>query len=174
MVETSEAKQVSRATSSQLFPEIEFGVEDNGTCPSEDFQRILARNAFDNEFANAGVKAYQLVRGEDVDVDAESRNSLARALLYHLRGLETDAVDDQFDPGCDTVLTEAARNRLFTQPVDVAIDVHNWLYYRDSDTQYVLRTDPDLPIRAVSRSNSRRMACHSATDSGCPPESVRH
>jgi len=143
MVETAEAKQVSRAASSLLFPELEFGVADNGTDPSEDFQRVLARIAFDNEFANAGAKAYQLARGDDVDVEAKSRNSLARALLYHLRGLEADAVDDQFDRVREAVLTETARNRLFTQPVDVAIDVHDWLHYGDSDTPHISRTDPD-------------------------------
>jgi IS4 transposase len=143
MVETAEAKQVSRAASSLLFPELEFGVADNGTYPSEDFQRVLARIAFDNEFANAGAKAYQLARGDDIDVGAESRNSLARALLYHLRGLDADAVDDQFDRVRDAVLDEAARNRLFRRPVDVAIDVHDWLYYGDTETPHVSRTDPD-------------------------------
>lgn len=143
MVETAEAKQVSRAASSLLFPELDFGIADNGTYPSEDFQRVLARIAFDNEFANAGAKAYQLARGDEVDVGTESRNPLARALLYHLRGLGADAVDGQFDRVRDAVLAEAVRNRLFTQPVDVAIDVHDWLYYGDRDTPHVSRTDPD-------------------------------
>jgi len=143
MVETTEAKQVSRAASSVLFPEPEFGVAANGTYPGEDFQRVLARIAFDNEFANAGAKAYQLARGDDVDIGAESRNPLARVLLYHLRGLDADAVDDQFDRVRDAVLDEAACNHLFRRPVDVAIDVHNWLYYGDSDTLHVSRTDPD-------------------------------
>jgi hypothetical protein len=75
MVETAEAKQVNRAASSMLFPELDFGIADNGTYRSEDFQRVLARIAFDNEFANAGAKAYQLARGDDVDVGAESRNT---------------------------------------------------------------------------------------------------
>ena len=143
MVETAEAKQVSRAASSLLFPELEFDVAANGTYPSEDFRRVLARIAFDNEFANAGAKAYQLARGEDVDVGAESRNPLARALLYHLRGLDADAVDDQFDRVREAVLDEAARNCLFTRPVDIAIDVHDWLYYGDTQTPHVSRTDPD-------------------------------
>jgi hypothetical protein len=47
MVETAEAKQLSRAASSLLFPELDFGVADNGTYPSEDFYRVLARLAFD-------------------------------------------------------------------------------------------------------------------------------
>ncbi|EMA31918.1 hypothetical protein C444_07570 [Haloarcula japonica DSM 6131] len=80
MVETAEADQVSRAASSLLFPELEFGVADNRTYPSEDFQRVLARIAFDNEFANIGAKAYQLARGDDVDVETTARNPLARAL----------------------------------------------------------------------------------------------
>ena len=75
MVETNEAKQVSRAASSLLFPELEFGAADNSTYPSEDSLEVLARIAFDNEFANAGAKAYQLARGDDVDVGTESRNS---------------------------------------------------------------------------------------------------
>jgi hypothetical protein len=74
MVETAEAKQVSRAASSVLFAELDFGVTDNGTYPSEDFQRVLTRIAFDNKFVNAGAKAYQIARGDDVDVGAESRN----------------------------------------------------------------------------------------------------
>ena len=143
MVETAEAKQVSRAATSLLCPGLEFGIATNGTYPSEDFRRVLARIAFDNEFANAGAKAYQLARGDDVDVGSESRNPLARALLYHLRGLDADAVDDQFDRVRDAVLGEATRNRLFTRPVDVAIDVHDWLYYGDSETPQVSRTDPD-------------------------------
>lgn len=108
-------KQVSRAASSLLVPELEFGVADNGTYPSQDFHRVLARIAFENEFANAGAKAYQLVRSDGVDVGAESRNSLARALLYHLRGLEADAIELAVDRVRDA--TEAAPNRLFTRPV---------------------------------------------------------
>jgi hypothetical protein len=65
MVETSEVKQVSRAASSVLFPEPDFGVADNGTYPSEDFQRVLAQIDFDNEFANAGAKTYELVFVEE-------------------------------------------------------------------------------------------------------------
>lgn len=92
MVETTEATQVTRAASSLLFPKLEFGIAANGTYPSEDFQRVLARIAFDSEFANTGAKAYQLARGDDIAIDATARNPLARALLYHLRGLDADAV----------------------------------------------------------------------------------
>ena len=125
-----------------LFPELESGIAPNGTYPSEDFQHVLARIAFDDEFANTGAKAYQLARGDDISCTATTRNSLARALLYHLRGLDADAVDDQFDRVREKILTAAARNRVFTRPVDIAIDVHDWLSYGDQDTPHVCTTNP--------------------------------
>lgn len=51
MVETTMAKQVSRAASSLLFPELDIDVAANGTYPSEDSLKVLARIAFDDEFA---------------------------------------------------------------------------------------------------------------------------
>jgi len=72
---------VSRVVSSLLFPQLELGMADNGTYPSEDFQRVLAQIVFDHEFADAGAKSYQPAQGDDVDVGINSRNLLARALL---------------------------------------------------------------------------------------------
>ncbi|MFB6253340.1 MAG: transposase [Halobacteriaceae archaeon] len=143
MVTTATAKQASRAASSLVVPELAFGIADNGTYRRQTFQRLLTRIAFDNEFANAGAKAYQLARGDSVAIEPGARNSLARALLYHLRGLDADVVDDQFHDVRDAILTHAARTRLFTRPVDVAIDVHDWLFYGDSETPHVSRTDPN-------------------------------
>lgn len=105
---------MSRAASSLLFPELDFGIAANGAYPSEDVQRVLARIAFTNEFANTGAKAYQLACGDDIAVNTESRNPLARALFYHLRGLGADPVDAQFDHVRETIFAEAARNRVFT------------------------------------------------------------
>ncbi len=54
MLETAKAKQVSRAASSVLFPELDFGVTDNGTDPSEDSLKVLTRIAFDRLTGRAG------------------------------------------------------------------------------------------------------------------------
>ncbi|TKX55184.1 hypothetical protein EXE42_04295 [Halorubrum sp. SP3] len=97
MVQTTEAKQVCRAASTVLFPELEFGVKSCGKYTREDFQEILSRIAFDQEFANTGGKTLQLDRDEHVDITATARNPLAKSLLYHLRNLSTDAIIDQFD-----------------------------------------------------------------------------
>jgi hypothetical protein len=68
---------------------------------------------------------------------------LARAFLYHVRGLRANAVDAQFDRLRKAVFDEAIRSCIFTRPVDVAIDVHDWLYYGTADTPKVSATNPE-------------------------------
>lgn len=97
MVDATEANQVTTAAASLLYSEIDVGVGSNATYTSEDFEPVLSRIAFDNEFANAGAKAYQLARGDDVALETDARNPLARALLYNIRDLEADGIDEQFD-----------------------------------------------------------------------------
>ena len=143
MVDATEAKQVTSAASSLLFPELKFGVASNATYTSEEFDPLLSRIAFDNEFANAGAKAYQCARGEDVALETHARNPLARALLYNLRDLDADGIDAQFDAVREKTVTHAARSRVFEQPVDVAIDVRDWLFYGEEETPKVANTNPD-------------------------------
>ncbi len=143
MVDTTEAKQVTSAASSLLFPEIDLDVASNATYTREDFEPVLSRIAFDNEFANAGAKAYQCARGDDVSLETTARNPLARALLYNLRGLGADGIDEQFDAVRKEILTHVARTRVFERPVDVAIDIHDWLFYGEEETPKVANTNPD-------------------------------
>ncbi|MGQ4557646.1 transposase [Halobellus sp. GM3] len=144
MVQTAEVKQVCRAASTLLFPELEFGVKSCGEYTREDFEEILSRIAFDHEFANTGGKTLQLDRDEQVDLTATARNPLAKSLLYHLRNLSTDAIDDQFD-GVRNRLFEVLRSqRRLPDFVDVAIDLHEWRFYGSADTDHVITTYPDL------------------------------
>ena len=52
MVQTAEVKQVCRAASTLLFPELHFGVKSCGEYTREDFSEILSRIACDHEFGN--------------------------------------------------------------------------------------------------------------------------
>ena len=62
MVDTIEAKQVCRAASTLLYPALYFGIKPCGTYTREDFEQVLSRIAFDQEFANTGGKTVQLRR----------------------------------------------------------------------------------------------------------------
>jgi len=144
MVQTAEVKQVCCAASTLLFPELEFGVKSCGKYTREDFLEILSRIAFDHEFANTGGKTLQLDRDEQVDLTATARNLLAKSLLYHLRNLSTDAIDDQFDGVRDRLFEVLRIQRRLPDFVDVAIDLHEWRFYGSADTDHVIPTYPDL------------------------------
>lgn len=130
MVETKKAKQVTSAAASLLYPELDFGVASNATYTRESTPLVLSHTAFEDEFANAGVKVYQWARGDDVDLDANACNPLARALLYNLRDLRANGIGGQFDAVRDKLFAHAARKEVFEKPVDVAIYFHDWLFYR--------------------------------------------
>ncbi|MFC7166069.1 transposase [Halospeciosus flavus] len=144
MVETTEAKQVSRAASTLLFPELEFDVKPCGKYTREDFLEILSRIAFDQEFANTGGKTLQLDRNEQVDITSTARNSLAKSVLYHLRNLSMDAINAQFDGVRDRLFEVLRSQRRLPAHVDVAIDLHEWRFYGSADTDHVITTYPDL------------------------------
>ena len=144
MVETTEAKQVCRAASTLLYPALEFGIKPCGTYTREEFEEVLSRIAFDQEFANTGGKTVQLDRSEPVDITSTARNPLAKPLLYHLRHLNADAIDAQFDGVRDRLFQILRSQRLLPDRVDVAIDLHEWRFYGSADTDHVLINYPDL------------------------------
>ncbi len=106
-----------------------------------DFQKVLARSAFDGEFVHTTAKELQLARGADIDL--QQRSPLAKSLLYHLRHLTPDAIDTQFDGVRTATFAHARRQRAFARPVDVALDIHEWLYYGSTETPHVCAINPD-------------------------------
>ncbi|UHQ98088.1 transposase (plasmid) [Natrinema zhouii] len=143
MVEIDEAKQVCRAASTVVYPALDFGIKPCGSYTRESFEKLLSRVTFEQEFANTAGKTCQLNNGEPVDVTSTARNGLAKPLLYHLRNLEADAIDDQFDGVRDDLFEILRKQRLLPNCVDVAIDNHQWRFYGDVDTDHVLITYPD-------------------------------
>ncbi|MGQ3330795.1 transposase [Halorubrum sp. FL23] len=182
MIHTTEAKQLSRAASSLLFTELDFATKPNGQYPSEDFEKVLARSAFNGEFVHTTAKGLQLARSEDIDL--QQRSPLAKSLLYHLRRLSPNAIDAQFDGVRAATFAHARRQRAFTRPVDVALDIHEWLYYGSTDTPRVCAINPDrgtnlayafVTLCVVDPAVRFTLACESieANDSRTLRESIR-
>ncbi len=141
MVKTTEAKQVCRAASTLVYPELDFDIKSCGKY-TRGLSRSPLSDRFDQEFANTGGKTYQLDHKEPVDITSTAR-SLAKSLLYHLRNLEADAIDEQFDGVRDDLFEILRKRRLLPNCVDVAIDLHEWRFYGAADTDHVLTTYPD-------------------------------
>ncbi|WP_199722670.1 hypothetical protein [Haloplanus aerogenes] len=113
----------------------------NGQYPSEDFEKVLARSIFDDEFVYTTAKELQLARCEHID--HQHRSPLAKSLLYHLRNLSPDAIDAQFDGVRAATFAHDHPQRAFARPVDVALNIHEWLYYGSANTPYVCAINPD-------------------------------
>jgi len=79
-----------------------------------------------------------------VDVTSTTRNPLAKSLLYHLRNLSTDAIDDRFDGVRQQVFEVLRSQRRLPAFVNVAIDLHEWRFYGSAETDHVITTYPDL------------------------------
>nr|WP_255568359.1 hypothetical protein [Salinarchaeum sp. IM2453] len=83
-------------------------------------------------------------REKQVDITSTARNPLAKSLLYHLRNLSMDAVNDQFDGVRDRLFEVLRSQRRLPAFVDVAIDLHQWRFYGSAETDHVITTYPDL------------------------------
>ncbi|WP_241432765.1 hypothetical protein [Natrinema pellirubrum] len=68
-----------------------------------------------------------------VGVTSTARNQLAKSLLYYLRKLHADAIDEQFDGVRDDLFDILRKQRLLPDCVDVAIDLHEWRFYGSAD-----------------------------------------
>lgn len=97
MIQASEAKQVSRATASLLFSQLDVATKSNGRSPSEDCLEVLARSVFDGDVVHTTAKERQLARGEAIEL--QQRSPLAKSHLYHLRNPSSDAIEGSTSNG---------------------------------------------------------------------------
>ena len=125
-----------------VFGHIDLELGHNAGYEQADFLELLAHCGIADEFANGGAKTRRVATGEMTGLRSDHRSPSAKALGHHLRGLERDAIVEQFAEVFDEFRRLAAKSRLFTRPVDVAIDVHDWLFYGDEDTEMVANTNP--------------------------------
>lgn len=97
MVDTTEAKCVCGAGLILVYSTLGLRVKPCEICMREDFEQVSSGTAFDEEFANTDGKTVQLDRRVLVNVTSMTRNQFGKPLLYHLRHLDADAIDAQFN-----------------------------------------------------------------------------
>ena len=57
--------------------------------------------------------------------------------------MDPDAIDAQFDGVRDQFIAQTRRARRFPPTAEVALDLHEWLYYGSKQTPIVSRINPD-------------------------------
>ena len=125
-----------------VFEHIDLGLNHNAEYEQTELLELLAHCGIADEFANGGAKTRRIAGGELTGLRNDHRSSPAKALGYHLRGLDRREISEQFEVVLDELYGLGAKTRQFTRPVDIAIDVHDWLFYGDKETEMVANTNP--------------------------------
>lgn len=125
-----------------VHPELDLGLHHNTVYTQGQLLDLLTYISLEGEFANSGAKTRRLRHGGEALLRNDRRSSLAKALGYHLRGLEPAQIQTQFDSIFEEIRAVATQARLLTGPVEIAIDEHEWLFYGEDETEMVTHTDP--------------------------------
>lgn len=107
MVKIGELKQVSRAAIALLLSTLDFQLAPNADASDEEFVKLLVRSGIRDEFVNTVAKQCRVTHSDDAAGEVPHQDPQAQALLYHLRGLSTDAVETQFDRVHERICTQA-------------------------------------------------------------------
>lgn len=104
-------------------------------------------------------------RVDRTDIRSDDRSLMAKALGYQLSQHDRTMVRSQCEAIFGEIRRLATRARRFTTPVELAIDVHDWLLYGDADTAMVTNRNPDsgtnraftfVSTKAIRQSRSSR------------------
>lgn len=125
-----------------VYPELDLDLHHNTTYDRTQFLDLLTHISLEDEFANAGAKTLRLRDGDPSQLRSDRRSGLAKELGRHLRNLDREQIQAQFDAVLEQIRTLAKRARLLTGQVDLAIDEHEWLFYGDDETDMVTHTNP--------------------------------
>ena len=125
-----------------VFEHIDLGLNHNAEYDQPELLELLAHCGIADEFANGGAKTRRVATGDLTGLRNDRRSPSAKALGYHLRGLDRGEISEQFETVLDELLRLGEKARLFTRSVDIAIDVHDWLFYGDEETEMVANTNP--------------------------------
>ncbi len=126
-----------------VYPQLDLNLHHNTTYDRDPFLALLTHISLEDEFANTGAKTLRLRQGNPPQLRSDQRSGLAKELGRHLRNLDRDQITHQFDAVFDQVRSLATRARLFTGPVSLAIDEHDWLFHGGAETEMVTHTNPD-------------------------------
>lgn len=123
-----------------VFEHLDLGLQHNAQYDQSQLLDLLAHCGLSREFANGGAKTRRH-ESDGTVLPSDTRCPISRALGRHLRQLDFDTIMTQFDAVFEDLHTLARSARLLPRQADVAIDVHDWRYYGDPETPWVLHTD---------------------------------
>jgi len=124
-------KRFIKIIKSKVYPLIDFKQRHNALYKPEMILDVLTYIAMTNDFTTNGTKTYRLVNG-----DSPHQNTI----WYNLKKLDTKEVMIQFEAIFEKVYQMTKKQRIFEKPVDIAIDITEWMYYGNENDPMVVTT----------------------------------
>lgn len=116
----------------KFYPLFEFKQRHNVTVGrSENLLDCIVHAAITKDFIE---NSTHILKSRKKDVPAP------RTIRYHLEKLEIDEILRQFSKISDEVYKVVEKQRRFKKKIDLSIDIHDWMYYGDTEDEMVLGT----------------------------------
>lgn len=134
-VKTKELKKLCKLIKETIYPFLDFKVHYTGKYDTKKFLDLLTHVAMNHDFAHNGSQTFRFVMKENTPA--------SNTLLYHIRKSESEVLRKNFRKAFEEIFKIAKKNNVFKKKkLDVAVDLHDWLYYGNKNDFMVCETKP--------------------------------
>lgn len=117
----------------RFYPLFDFKQRHNTTVgKTEQILDAIIHAAITNDFIENGTNILRM--------EERSNIPAPRTIRYHLGKLNIEEIKMQFDNIFEEIYRETKKQRAFIKPIDVAVDIMEWMYYGDKNDQMVVGT----------------------------------
>jgi putative transposase len=132
---TKELQKLCKLIKKNIYPFLNFPLHYTAKYDTNTFLDLLTHVAMNHDFTENGSKTFRFVKKE--------RTPSADVLLYHISKFKLEEVKFMFQKVFEKIFEIANKNKVFKKRrLDVAIDLHDWLYYGDKNDSMVVETKP--------------------------------
>ncbi len=134
-VKTKELRKLCKLIKEAIYPYLDFKLHYTAKYDTNKFLDLLTHVAMNHDFTENGSKTFRFVMKENTPS--------ADTLLYHIKKFSVEELKKSFMKAFEEIFRIAKKNNVFKKKkLDVAVDLHDWLYYGDKNDLMVCETKP--------------------------------
>ncbi len=133
---TKELRKLCKLIKETIYPFLNFNLHYTAKYDIKKFLDLLTHVAMNHDFTENGSHTFRFVMKDNTPS--------ADALLYHVKNKFTsDEIKDTFRKAFEEIFKIAKKNNVFKKrKLDIAINLHDWLYYGNKNDFMVCETKP--------------------------------
>jgi putative transposase len=132
---TKELRKLCKLIKKAIYPFLDFNLHYTAKYDTKKFLDLLTHVAMNHDFTHNGSQTFRFVMKENTPA--------SNTLLYHVRKFDVEELRDAFRKAFEEIFKIAKKHNVFKKKkLDVAIDLHDWLYYGNKNDFMVCETKP--------------------------------